>query len=48
MTSDPYWMQNNLLFGIPFCVHNNPNVVIKIYSNIYLSLAVIFIYVPSY
>ena len=47
-TSDYYWIQNNLLFNIPFCVHNNLKTFIKIYSDIYLSLAVLFPSVPSY
>ena len=42
ITSDPYWMQNNLLFNIPFWVHNNLKMIIKILSIIYLSLAVLF------
>ena len=45
-TSDPYWMQNNLFFDITFLVHYNLKMIIKIFSTIYLSLAVIFPYVP--
>ena len=43
-----YWMQSNLLFGIHFCMHNYLKLIIKIYSTIYLSLAVIFPSIPSY
>ena len=41
-TSDPYCMQNNLLFGIPFSLNKNLKVIIQIFSTIYLSLAVFF------
>ena len=44
---DPYWMQNNIFFDIPFCMHNNLNMV-KILGTIYLLLAVLFLFVPSY
>ena len=45
-TSIPYWMLNNLLFRISFCMRNNLNVIIKIFSTIYLSRAVLFTSVP--
>ena len=45
--SDPYWMQNNI-FYITFKMHNNLNITIKLFSTIYLSLAVLFNYVASY
>ena len=32
---DPYWMQNNL-FYIPFCMHNNLNITIKIITAFFL------------
>ena len=44
----PYWMQNKVLFDIPFCMHTNLQMIIKILSSIYLSLAVFFLYVPIY
>ena len=44
-----YWQQtistmvlNNLLFDIPFWIHNNQNVIIKIFKSIHLLHAVIF------
>ena len=46
-TFDPYWMQNNLLFDITFCIHNNLT-MIKILSAIYPSLAVLFLSIPLY
>ena len=46
--SDPYWMKNDLLFNIPFCMHNNLNIITKIFRIIYLSLAVIFPYIPMH
>ena len=46
-TSEPYWMQNNLLLYIPFFIHNNLKMIInKIFSSIYLSLTVLFTFVP--
>ena len=47
-TSNPYWMQNNLLLDIPFCMHNDLKIIIKIFSTIYLSLVVIFTFVSLY
>ena len=47
-TSDPFWMQNGLQFDINSCMHNNLKTIIKILSTIYLSLAVLFPFVPSY
>ena len=39
-------MLNNLLFDVPCCMCNNLNVMIKIFSTIYLLWAVLFTYVP--
>ena len=47
-TSDPYWMKNKLLFNTPFWIHNNLNMIIKIFITIYLSLTVLFPSVPLY
>ena len=47
-TSDPYCMQNNLLFDIPFWMQNKLNMIIKISSTIYLLLTVLFPSIPSY
>ena len=47
-TSDSYWMQNNPLFDIPFCVQNNLKMIIKIYINIDLYLEVMFYLVVLY
>ena len=44
-TSNPYWVQNTLLFGKSFFVQNNLKIIIKIFSTIYLSLALFF---PSF
>ena len=34
-TSGPYWMQNNIFFGITFCLYNNLRmIIISEYSNI--------------
>ena len=44
---DPYCMQSHLLFGIPFCFHDNIN-KIKILSTIYLLIAVTFLSVAPY
>ena len=43
-TPVPYWMLNNLLFDISFWMHNNLNVIIKIFSTIYLFPEVLFPY----
>ena len=47
-TSDPYWIQNNLFFDIPFYMHNNVNNIIKIFSTSYLLIPVIFPSFTSY
>ena len=47
-TSDPYWMQNKLFCDIHFCMQNSLKMIIKIFSTIYLSLAVLFPSVLSY
>ena len=47
-TYDPYWMQNDLMFGIPFWIPNKLNILIKIFITIYLSFVVLFPYVPLY
>ena len=38
---------NNLLFDITFGMYNNPNVILKIFSTIYLLCAVLFPSIPS-
>ena len=45
-TSVPYWMLNNLFSDITLWMHNNLNVIIKIFSTILLSLTVLFPSVP--
>ena len=47
-TSDHDCMQNNQMFDITFCIYNNLKMIIKIFSTVYLSLAVLFTYIPSY
>ena len=47
-TSDSYWMQNNLFFDIPFCMHNNLNTNIKTFRTFYLWRTVLFPSVPLY
>ena len=47
-TSDLYWINNNLLFYIPFCIHNNLNIIIKIFKTIYLMFMVIFLPISLY
>ena len=41
-------MQNNLFFNTYFCIHNNRKRTIKINRTIYLSLSVLFPFVPLY
>ena len=47
-TSNSYWMQNNIFFDIPCCMHKNLKIIIKICSTIFLLLAVIFPSAPLY
>ena len=46
-TSVPYLMLNNLLFDIIFWMHNNLNVITKIFSTIYRLRAVLFPSIPQ-
>ena len=45
-TSVTYWMLNNILFNIPFWMHNNLNIIVKIFNTIYLQRLVLLTSIP--